>query len=136
MATETGKPPNENPPAFAETSAEWNDDMKEKHATSRADEELSPEAVKQEKEEKTEKAPEQQPEEKEQKQQKKTSGSRLRKIGSFILSQWLTIGFGIGCLLAHFFPREFAIAFFFFFVLEYFSLLRISTCLSYANVFA
>lgn len=32
--------------------------------------------------------------------------SIIRKIFNFILGQWLTIGFGLACLLAHFFPCE------------------------------
>ena len=30
--------------------------------------------------------------------------SRTRKVVGFVASQWLTFGFGLACLLAHFFP--------------------------------
>lgn len=32
--------------------------------------------------------------------------AKLRKVADFVISQWLTIGFGLACLLGHFFPRK------------------------------
>ena len=29
-----------------------------------------------------------------------------RKVFNFVLAQWLIIGFGVGCVLGYFFPRE------------------------------
>ncbi|KFH49091.1 putative membrane protein-like protein [Hapsidospora chrysogenum ATCC 11550] len=34
----------------------------------------------------------------------KRPASRARKVAGFLVSQWLTVGFGVACLLAHFFP--------------------------------
>lgn len=34
----------------------------------------------------------------------KPAASRTRKVVGFVASQWLTFGFGLACLLAHFFP--------------------------------
>ncbi|CAG9972063.1 unnamed protein product [Clonostachys byssicola] len=31
--------------------------------------------------------------------------AKLRKVADFVISQWLTIGFGLACLLGHFFPH-------------------------------
>lgn len=33
--------------------------------------------------------------------------STIRKIFDFVAGQWLTIGFGLACLFAHFFPCKY-----------------------------
>jgi hypothetical protein len=36
--------------------------------------------------------------------EEKPKPGKARRVVNFVLSQWLTFGFGVACLLAHFFP--------------------------------